>query len=77
MTSLTKEFMKILKEVDSDMTYSMRSHYKKQFEEIVEGDKEQNLIFKLLEKISEQEDELEELKTENKAMKKYRPPEKY
>ena len=50
MSELTKEFMKILKEVDPNMSDRMRSHYKKQ---IVT---EKGLIFKLLMEISDKND---------------------
>ena len=56
MSELTKELMKILKEVDPNMSDRMRSHYKKQ---VVE---KEGLIFKLLlqirEKLLKSEDEL-------------------
>lgn len=72
MTDFTKDLMKILKEVDSDMTKQNRYHYKQQIVKILNKDKEQNLIFKLLEKISEQQDEIDELKCCMKARSKHK-----
>jgi len=47
MSDLTKECMKILKEVDPNMSDRMRSHWKLQIKQ------EHGLIFKLLMEISE------------------------
>ena len=47
MSELTKECMKILKEVDPNMSDRMRSHWKLQIKQ------EDGLIFKLLMEISE------------------------
>tara|TARA_R110001632_G_scaffold50418_1_gene126101 strand:- start:221 stop:427 length:207 start_codon:yes stop_codon:yes gene_type:complete len=54
MSELTKECMKILKEVDPNMSDRMRSHWKLQIKQ------EDGLIFKLLMEISDKNDIIEE-----------------
>tara|TARA_R110000764_G_C10747706_1_gene351777 strand:+ start:279 stop:485 length:207 start_codon:yes stop_codon:yes gene_type:complete len=54
MSELTKECMKILKEVEPNMSDRMRSHWKLQIKQ------EDGLIFKLLMEISDKNDIIEE-----------------
>ena len=56
-----KDYMKVLKDVDPNLSDRMRSYYKKQFVEILSNQREENLIYKLLGKI-------EELKGDNKEL---------
>ena len=56
-----KDYMKVLKDVDPNLSDRMRSYYKKQFVEILSKEREENLIYKLLGKI-------EELKGDNKEL---------
>ncbi len=64
-----KDYMKIIKEVDSNLSDRMRSHYKKQIMEILSDEEEfrntnENLVYKLLAKVSELQDKNEEQKYE-------------
>jgi len=64
-----KDYMKIIKEVDSNLSDRMRSHYKKQIMEILSEEEEfrnknENLVYKLLGKLTELQDKNKELKDE-------------
>ena len=59
-----KDYMKIIKQVDPNLSDRMRSHYKKQIVEILQQEKDQNLLYKLLGRIEEIEGEKEELKSQ-------------
>lgn len=64
-----KDYMKIIKEVDSNLSDRMRSHYKKQIMEILSEEEEfrnknENLVYKLLGKLAELQDKNKELKDE-------------
>jgi len=61
-----KDYMKIIKEVDSNLSDRMRSHYKKQIMEILSEEEEfrnknENLVYKLLGKIEELKGDIQEL----------------
>ena len=65
-----KDYMKVLKDVDPNLSDRMRSYYKKQFIEILLKDKEENLVYKLLGKIEELKGEIQELQDQNDYYKK-------
>jgi len=55
---IVKDYLDTITEIDPDMSKQMKSHYKKQFVEITEGEKGENLLFKLCKKISDLENEV-------------------
>jgi len=65
-----KDYMKVLKDVDPNLSDRMRSYYKKQFIEILLKDKEENLVYKLLGKIEELKGDIQELQDQNDYYKK-------
>ena len=65
-----KDYMKVLKDVDPNLSDRMRSYYKKQFIEILLNDKEENLVYKLLGKIEELKGDNQELQDQNDYYKK-------
>ena len=65
-----KDYMKVLKDVDPNLSDRMRSYYKKQFIEILLKDKEENLVYKLLGKIEELKGDIQELQHQNDYYKK-------
>jgi hypothetical protein len=65
-----QDYMKVLKEVDPNLSDRMRSYYKKQFMEILSKQDEfrnvnENLVYKLLGKIEELKGDIKELKDQN------------
>ena len=65
-----KDYMKIIKQADPNLSDRMRSHYKKQIVEIVAGEKEENLVFKLLCMIETLKDEKKEAEDQICYLKK-------
>lgn len=65
-----KDYMKVLKDVDPNLSDRMRSYYKKQFVEILLNDREENLVYKLLGKIEELKGDVKELQDQNDYYKK-------
>ena len=55
---IVKDYLDTIMNLDPDISRQMKSHYKKQFIEISEGESDENLLFKLCKKISELEDEV-------------------
>ena len=55
---IVKDYLDTIKNLDPDMSKQMKSHYKKQFIQITEGESSENLLFKLCKKISDLEDEV-------------------
>jgi hypothetical protein len=65
-----QDYMKVLKDVDPNLSDRMRSYYKKQFMEILSKQDEfrnvnENLVYKLLGKIEELKGDIKELKDQN------------
>ena len=52
---IVKDYLDTIKNLDPDMSKQMKSHYKKQFIQITEGESSENLLFKLCKKISDLE----------------------
>ena len=70
-----KDYMKVLKDVDPNLSDRMRSYYKKQIMEILSNEVEfrnvnENLVYKLLGKIEELKGDIQELKDEVDYYKK-------
>ena len=65
-----QDYMKVLKDVDPNLSDRMRSYYKKQFVEILLNDREENLVYKLLGKIEELKGDIKELQDQNDYYKK-------
>jgi len=70
-----KDYMKVLKDVDSNLSDRMRSYYKKQFMEILSNEEQfkntnENLVYKLLGKIEELKGDIQELQHQNDYYKK-------
>jgi predicted RNase H-like nuclease (RuvC/YqgF family) len=55
---IVKDYIDTILNIDPDISRQMKSHYKKQFIEITEGETSENLLFKLCKKISDLEDEV-------------------
>ena len=55
---IVKDYLDTIKNLDPDISPRMKSHYKKQFIQITEGESSENLLFKLCKKISDLEDEV-------------------
>ena len=55
---IVKDYLDTIMNLDPDMSKQMKSHYKKQFIKITEGETSENLVFKLCKKISDLEDEV-------------------
>lgn len=65
-----KDYMKVLKDVDPNLSDRMRSYYKKQFVEILLKKREENLVYKLLGKIEELKGDNQELQDQIDVYKK-------
>ena len=55
---IVKDYLDTIMNLDPDISPRMKSHYKKQFIKITEGETSENLVFKLCKKISDLEDEV-------------------